>query len=101
MTTLQCTQRLANVQPAGPVAESDGKFMTVQERLKDVIADIERDLKECANACDTYCKKHLFSKVFNGSKWSNILERFRARFVERRKAIICQLSIHTSIGSTT
>ncbi|KAF8529737.1 hypothetical protein BU17DRAFT_36437, partial [Hysterangium stoloniferum] len=60
--------------------------------------DTEKDIKKCANACDTYSKKKLLVKVLVGSVWENRFLEFLSLFVRRRQEFEFALTIHTARG---
>lgn len=54
------------------------------------------DIKECANACDTYSKKKLLVKVLMGPAWENRLTEFLDRFTKTRSEFKMALVIHSA-----
>ena len=55
-----------------------------------------KDIKECANACDTYLKKSLMVRVLRSQVWEERLTGFYATFTQRRNDFELALSIHTA-----
>ena len=56
----------------------------------------EVDIKECSNACDTWMKKSVLTKVLVGVKWESTLAGFIPRFAARRLEFDFALQIHTA-----
>ena len=54
------------------------------------------DIKECANACDSYSKKRLVVKVLKGHTWETKLVGFVDTFTKRKAAFQEALAIHTA-----
>ena len=54
------------------------------------------NIKDCANACDTYAKKRLLVKVLKGYSWEAKLVAFAGVFTKRRTEFELALSIHTA-----
>ncbi|KAI0038791.1 hypothetical protein FA95DRAFT_1505041, partial [Auriscalpium vulgare] len=69
---------------------------TIEDRLKSLVERTAEDIKACSNACDTYCKKKLLAKVFQGPLWDTKLLSFVDVFEKRRTAIEFALSIHNT-----
>ncbi|KAM5530344.1 hypothetical protein V8D89_015985 [Ganoderma adspersum] len=76
--------------------EHDGE--TIKDRLQDVVERTAKDIKKCANVCDTYVKKKLVVKVILASVWNGKLEDYILRFKEYRKQFSFQLSVHVGVG---
>ena len=97
MLILTCTSnstgRLQHVR-ANHVAQG----MTVSARLKGLVTLTAADIKECANACDTYINKRVLVKVFKGVVWNEKLGEYIQRFGQRKTDFNFQLSIHTGQG---
>ena len=55
-----------------------------------------KDIKECANACDTYLKKSLMVRVLRSQVWEERLTGFYATFTQRRNDFELALAIHTA-----
>lgn len=55
-----------------------------------------QDIKECANTCDTYCKKTLVVKVLRSQLWEERLASFLRVFAQRRQDFEFALMIHTA-----
>ena len=54
------------------------------------------DIKNCANACDTYSKKKLLVKVLMGAAWEGRLTDFLDRFTKIRSEFKMALAMHTA-----
>ena len=54
------------------------------------------DIKNCANACDTYSKKKLLVKVLMGPAWEGRLTDFLDRFTKTRSEFKLALAMFTS-----
>ncbi|KAK7683623.1 hypothetical protein QCA50_013461 [Cerrena zonata] len=72
----------------------DGR--TVEARLQGLVKQAADDIKDCANACDTYAKKRLLVKVLKGYSWEAKLVAFAGVFTTRRTEFEQALSIHTA-----
>lgn len=82
------------------IKDKDGEGpdgQTIKARIQERIKQTATDIKECANACDTYSKKNLVVKVLNSSDWDDTLKKFIALFAAHRKAFIFALSIHIAV----
>ncbi|KAI0044626.1 hypothetical protein FA95DRAFT_1496723 [Auriscalpium vulgare] len=71
---------------------------SVQDRLEALTQKTADDIKACSNICDTYSKKKLLAKVFQGPMWDAKLLTFVSLFTKRRTEFEFALSIHTSKG---
>lgn len=69
---------------------------SIQPRLESVSRRAAQDIKDCANACDTYLKKMLVVRVLRSSVWQERLSQFFGRFAERRRDFELALAIHTA-----
>lgn len=54
------------------------------------------EIKNCANACDTYSKKKMLVKVLKGPIWEGRLAEFITRFSQLRSDFRLALAIHTA-----
>lgn len=54
------------------------------------------DIKDCANACDSYSKKRLVVKVLKGHTWETKLVGFVSTFTTRKADFQQALAIHTA-----
>ena len=72
--------------------------MTVTVRLEGLVRQIAADIKECANACDTYSKKRTLVKVFKSSVWDLKLSEYVQRFIVRKADFNLALSSHTGMA---
>ncbi|KAH8102306.1 hypothetical protein BXZ70DRAFT_891052, partial [Cristinia sonorae] len=68
----------------------------IDSRLQGISEQAASDIKECANACDTYAKKRLVVKVLKGPVWEAKLVGFVAIFTKRRAQFEEALAIHTA-----
>ena len=66
--------------------------------MQSLVKQTADDIKNCANACDTYSKKKLIVKVIKGSVWDGTLKSFLDLFTARRKAFTFALAIHVGAG---
>ena len=90
--TSRSLKDVQNAKVAGP----DG--ISIEDRLKSLVARTADDIKLCSNACDTYMKKRLLAKVILGPSWDVKLLEFVGLFVKRRQEFEFELSMHTSQG---
>jgi hypothetical protein len=70
----------------------------IKDRLKSLVECTAEDIKSCSNVCDTYAKKRLLAKVFQGSAWDVKLLSWVTLFAKRREDFEFELSIRTSWG---
>ncbi|EKM56765.1 uncharacterized protein PHACADRAFT_172445 [Phanerochaete carnosa HHB-10118-sp] len=70
--------------------------VTIEGRLQSLVRQAAEDIKDCANACDTYSKKRLLVKVLKGPIWEARLAEHVARFHQLKKELKFALSIHTA-----
>ena len=54
-----------------------------------------RDIKQCANVCDTYSKKKLLVKVLVGPAWDARLTEFLDRFTKLRSDFKMAFTLYT------
>jgi hypothetical protein len=71
---------------------------SIEDRLTSLAERTALDIRSCCNVCDTYTKKRLLAKVFQGSAWDVKLLSWVTLFSKRRKEFEFELSIHTSRG---
>ncbi len=69
---------------------------TIGARMQSLADQAAEDIKDCANACDTYSKKKLLVKVLKGPVWEGRLAEFIGRFARRRSDFKFALAIHTA-----
>ncbi|KAI0063522.1 hypothetical protein BV25DRAFT_381883 [Artomyces pyxidatus] len=69
---------------------------TIEDRLKTLIEKTAEDIKLCANACDTYSKKKLLTKIIKGPMWDIKFLNFAAVFAQRRVEFGLALTLHIS-----
>ena len=67
-----------------------------QDRLEDLAKDTSKDIRDCANACDTYSKKKLVVKFVKGPIWEQRLASFTVVFSERRSQFEFELSLRSA-----
>ncbi|KAI8974013.1 hypothetical protein BD414DRAFT_539931 [Trametes punicea] len=72
--------------------------ITISKRLEDIVQKTAGDIKECANACDTYARKRLLVKVFKSQSWDATLKAYIQRFSDRKAEFSFAISIHTGLG---
>lgn len=72
----------------------DGR--TIEARMQTLAIQATVDIKDCANACDTYSKKKLLVKVLKGPIWEGQLAEFFGRFQRCRSEFEFALAIHTA-----
>ena len=87
--------RLRDIEEEGSVGP-DGR--TIKARMQELVNETEKDIKNCANTCDTYAKKMLLVKVIKSFVWEGTLKAFIKLFANRRKAFMFELSIHVGVG---
>ncbi|KAI0061160.1 hypothetical protein BV25DRAFT_1805982 [Artomyces pyxidatus] len=69
---------------------------SIEDRMKALIQQTADDIKECSNACDTFSKKKLLAKIFQGPMWDNKFLDYVSTFSKRRSQFEFALTIHTS-----
>ena len=72
--------------------------MTIGVRLDSLVRKTAADIKECANACDTYSKKRLLVKVLKGPVWDETLKGYMQLFAERKVEFGFAVSVHTGMA---
>ncbi|TCD65461.1 hypothetical protein EIP91_002675 [Steccherinum ochraceum] len=72
----------------------DGK--TIAARMQSLCEKAADNIKECANACDSYTKKRLVVKVLKGHSWEVKLVGFVGTFTQRKTDFQQALAIHTA-----
>lgn len=55
-----------------------------------------KEIKECANFCDTFLKKKLLVKVLKGPIWAEKLAGFVQVFADRKADFQFTLAMHTA-----
>ncbi|KAF9644577.1 hypothetical protein BDM02DRAFT_928516 [Thelephora ganbajun] len=71
---------------------------TIEGRMQELCEAVAEDIKGCANACDTYLKKKILTKIFAGPIWEGRLLEFVGVFTKRRGEFEFALTIHTTVG---
>ena len=69
--------------------------VSIGERLDNLINMAAEDIKECANACDTYARKRLFTKVVKAFSWDVTLKEYIQRFSDRKAELNFAIAVHT------
>lgn len=64
--------------------------------MQSLVAEAAQDIKDCANACDTWMKKKLLLKVLVGPAWEGRLAAFTSAFNMRRMQFEFALQMHTA-----
>lgn len=64
--------------------------------MQSLVSGAAQDIKDCANACDTWMKKRILLKVLVGPAWEGKLAAFSATFNSRRMEFEFALQIHTA-----
>ena len=72
--------------------------MSIGTRLQSLINTVAEDIKECANACDTYSGKRLLVKVFKGPAWDEKLSEYIQRFADHKAQFNFKISIHSGMA---
>ncbi|KAI0757704.1 hypothetical protein C8Q80DRAFT_1216217 [Daedaleopsis nitida] len=67
---------------------------TIRDRMENLVAKTEQDIRKCANACSAYAKKRTISKVLHSSSWSDTFKGFIAGFTTRRGEFEFELSLY-------
>ncbi|KAI9067549.1 hypothetical protein FKP32DRAFT_1539650, partial [Trametes sanguinea] len=93
MGALLQLRTIKSEQEVGP----DG--FSVRSRMEELVqlTASATNIKECANACETYLKKKTLSRLVASSKWEHTLAKFAGHFVKRRCEIEFALSVHTGV----
>lgn len=84
---------LRDIEP-GHVAIDTG---TIEQRLAELLPFIERDIFECANACDTYSKKTHLVRVVQCTAWNEIMQRWVGRFSRYKSMVLDAVKVHTGV----
>ncbi|KAI0041300.1 hypothetical protein FA95DRAFT_1501703 [Auriscalpium vulgare] len=67
---------------------------SIEDRLRALVQKTADDIKACSNTCDTYSRKKLLAKVFQGPMWDAKLLTFVSLFAKQRTEFEFALSIH-------
>lgn len=70
---------------------------TIGQRLAELVSIIERDIFECANACDTYSKKTHLVRVVQRTAWNEIMQRWVGNFSKYKTMVLNAVEMHTRI----
>ncbi|TFK81228.1 hypothetical protein K466DRAFT_558153 [Polyporus arcularius HHB13444] len=76
----------------------DGRML--KDRLEELAEQTAKDIKECANFCDTFLKKKLLVKVLKGPVWAEKLAGFVQVFNDRKDDFQFALAMHTANSLT-
>ncbi|KAM5542277.1 hypothetical protein V8D89_004150 [Ganoderma adspersum] len=68
----------------------------LKDRLEELAEKTAKDIKDCANLCDTFVKKKLLVKVFKGPVWAERLAGFVKVFEDRKADFEFALTMHTA-----
>ena len=68
----------------------------LKDRLEELAEKTAKDIKDCANLCDTFVKKKLLVKVFKGPVWAEKLAGFVKVFEDRKADFEFALTMHTA-----
>ncbi|KAF8509109.1 hypothetical protein BU17DRAFT_56323 [Hysterangium stoloniferum] len=74
---------------------------TIKGRMQKLLGTVAKDIKSCANTCDTYLKKKTITKVINGPIWGERLLKFVNVFSNRRTEFTLALGINTARAVAT
>ena len=72
----------------------------LKDRLEELAEKTAKDIKDCANFCDTFVKKKLLVKVFKGPVWAEKLTGFVKVFSDRKTDFQFALAMHTANSVT-
>ncbi|TBU25683.1 hypothetical protein BD311DRAFT_780186 [Dichomitus squalens] len=72
----------------------------LKDRLEELAEKTAKDIKDCANLCDTFVKKKLLVKVFKGPVWAEKLSGFVQVFSDRKADLQFALAMHTANSLT-
>ncbi len=72
----------------------------LKDRLEELAEQTAKDIKECANFCDTFLKKKLLVKVLKGPVWAEKLAGFVQVFNDRKDDFQFALAMHTANSLT-
>ncbi|KAJ8495156.1 hypothetical protein ONZ51_g1863 [Trametes cubensis] len=72
----------------------DGRVL--KDRLEDLAEKTAKDIKDCANLCDTFLKKRLIVKVLKGPIWADKLAGFVQTFADRKADFQFALTMHSA-----
>ncbi|KAI1785570.1 hypothetical protein LXA43DRAFT_976136 [Ganoderma leucocontextum] len=68
----------------------------LKDRLEELAEKTAKNIKDCANFCDTFVKKKLLVKVFKGPVWAEKLTGFVQVFSDRKADFQFALAMHTA-----
>ena len=68
----------------------------LKDRLEELAEKTAKNIKECANFCDTFVKKKLLVKVFKGPVWAEKLTGYVKTFSDRKADFQFALAMHTA-----
>ncbi|KAJ7887405.1 hypothetical protein B0H13DRAFT_1888811 [Mycena leptocephala] len=76
----------------------DPEGTTLEERMRRIVRDAERDIRDCSATCETYVEKKFVVRLFDGLRWEARLAVFSDAFAKRKAEFFLALSIHTAQG---
>ncbi|KAF9264995.1 hypothetical protein L218DRAFT_177923 [Marasmius fiardii PR-910] len=82
--------------PSGKRTED--QLCTVEEALASLCVEIEKDIRECGNLCDTFSKKPFLVKLLKGPIYDIRLEEMGKKLDERQKELDHALHRFTALG---
>ncbi|RPD55866.1 hypothetical protein L227DRAFT_579346 [Lentinus tigrinus ALCF2SS1-6] len=74
---------------------------TIEDRMDNLVKKTEEDIRNCANACSAYSKKHTFSKVLQSSSWDGTFKGYIQGFTTRRGEFEFELSMYVGRAVNT
>ncbi|KAL0577439.1 hypothetical protein V5O48_004549 [Marasmius crinis-equi] len=79
----------------------DRDRMSVKERLHGRMKDVVQSIKDCAELCDSYQRKHAAIKFFTCFKWQSKFTDIAGEFVDHQNAIQSSLQLYIASGTGT
>jgi len=71
--------------------------MKIEDRMRKLLADTTKEIKDCANACNTYTKAGTVSKLLKCAIWDAIFVKFVQLFAQRRSDFKFVLTTYISL----
>ncbi|KAF9009722.1 hypothetical protein BDQ17DRAFT_1323246 [Cyathus striatus] len=93
MQSLICT--LYRLRDIKEVDEEGPDGLTLEGRLKDLMAEITDDIERCASDCDLYLKKSLLRKFLKAPIYESRLAKYAAKFTDHEMAVERALQMHS------
>ncbi|KAK7043094.1 hypothetical protein VNI00_008448 [Paramarasmius palmivorus] len=75
---------------------SDG--VSVEHRMKHLMARIDKDIQETGSMCDLYRKKNCISKTVKATVYEHRFAEKATLFIQYRDELLDALSLHTALG---